>query len=204
MKILFDLFPVILFFAVFKLAGSSPETVLAFATYIGYQADPLQLPVLAATATAIIGTLMQIIWVKWRHGKIDTMLWVSFMIIVVFGGATLLLHDEAFIKLKPTALYWLFGSVLLVSNLVFKKNFIQNLMQDKMNLPGHLWDKLNLAWGGFFIFLGVLNLYVAWNFPIETWVNFKLFGTTGIMFIFIILQALVVSKYIEPEHKETK
>ena len=204
MKILFDLFPVILFFAVFKLAGSSPETVQAFATYIGYQADPLQLPVLAATATAIIGTLMQIIWVKWRHGKVDTMLWVSFMIIVVFGGATLLLHDEGFIKLKPTALYWLFGTVLLVSNLVFKKNFIQNLMQDKMKLPNHLWGKLNLAWGGFFILLGVLNLYVAWNFPIETWVNFKLFGTTGIMFIFIILQALVVSKHIEPEHKETK
>ena len=204
MKILFDLFPVILFFAVFKLAGSSPETVQAFATYIGYQADPLQLPVLAATATAIIGTLAQIIWVKWRHGKVDTMLWVSFMIIVVFGGATLLLHDEGFIKLKPTALYWLFGTVLLVSNYVFKKNFIQNLMQDKMHLPSHLWGKLNLAWGGFFLFLGVLNLYVAWNFPIETWVNFKLFGTTGIMFIFIILQALVVSKYIEPEHKESK
>lgn len=203
MKILFDLFPVILFFAVFKLAGSNPETAQTFATYIAYQADPLHLPVLFATATAIMATMVQILWVKLRHGKVDTMLWVSFGIILVFGGATLLLHDEAFIKIKPTALYWLFALVLLFSKIIFKKNLIRSLMQEKMRLPDSIWNRLNLAWSGFFIFLGILNLYVAWNFSTDLWVNFKLFGATGIMFIFIILQAFMVSKYIEEDKKET-
>lgn len=202
MKILFDLFPVILFFAVFKLAGSNPESAQAFAAYIAYQADPQHLPVLLATATAIIATMAQIIWVKLRHGKVDTMLWVSFAIIVVFGGATLLLHDEGFIKIKPTALYWLFALVLLFSKILFKKNLIRSLMQEKMKLPERIWGQLNLAWSGFFIFLGILNLYVAWNFPTDTWVNFKLFGATGIMMIFIILQAIMVAKYIETDKKE--
>jgi intracellular septation protein len=202
MKILFDLFPVILFFGVFKLAGSNPEAAQAFATYIAYQADPLHLPVLFATATAIIATLAQIVWVKLRHGKVDTMLWVSFAIIVFFGGATLLLHDEAFIKVKPTALYWLFALVLLFSNILFKKNLIRSLMQEKMSLPNHIWNKLNLAWSGFFIALGVLNLYVAWNFSTDTWVNFKLFGATGIMLVFIILQAALVAKHIEADKKD--
>ena len=202
MKILFDLFPVILFFGVFKLAGSNPDAAQAFATSIGYQADPLHLPVLAATATAIIATMLQIVWVKWRHDKVDTMLWVSFGIILVFGGATLLLHDEAFIKVKPTALYWLFALVLLFSNILFKKNLIRSLMQEKMNLPDTIWNKLNLAWSGFFIALGILNLYVAWNFSTDTWVNFKLFGATGIMLVFIIIQAAMVAKHVEADKKE--
>jgi intracellular septation protein len=202
MKILFDLFPVILFFGVFKLAGSNPEAAQAFATYIGYQADPLHLPVLFATATAIIATLAQIVWVKLRHGKVDTMLWVSFAIIVIFGGATLLLHDESFIKVKPTALYWLFALVLLFSNILFKKNLIRSLMQEKMSLPDRIWNRLNLAWSGFFIVLGVLNLYVAWNFSTDTWVNFKLFGASGIMLVFIILQAAMVAKHIEADKKD--
>jgi intracellular septation protein len=202
MKFLFDLFPVILFFAVFKLAGSNPDAAQALATAIGYQADAMQLPVLFATATAIVATIGQIIWVKLRHGKVDTMLWVSFAIIVVFGGATVLLHDEGFIKLKPTALYWLFALVLLFSSLIFKKNLIRSLMQEKMSMPDPIWHKLNLSWSGFFIALGILNLYVAWNFSIDTWVNFKLFGTTGIMFIFVILQVVWVSKYIQEDKKE--
>ncbi len=202
MKILFDLFPVILFFVVFKLAGSSQESTQAFATYLGYQADPQHLPVLFATATAIIATLVQIIWVKWRHDKVDTMLWLSFVIIVVFGGATVLLHDEAFIKIKPTALYWLFALVLLFSKMLFKKNLIRSLMEEKMRLPERIWGQLNFAWSVFFILLGVLNLYVAWNYNTDTWVNFKLFGSTGIMLIFIILMAVMVSKHIEADHKE--
>lgn len=202
MKILFDLFPVILFFAVFKLTGINPDLAQAIASSISYQADPKHLPVLLATATAIIATLMQIIWVKWRHGKVDTMLWVSFAIILVFGGATLLLHDETFIKIKPTALYWLFALVLLFSNILFRKNLIKSLMQEKMDLPNQVWTQLNLAWSGFFIALGVLNLYVAWNFSTDTWVNFKLFGATGLMLLFIILQALMLAKHLDADKKE--
>ena len=138
MKILFDLFPIILFFAVFKLTGNNPADTQAFAAAIAYQADPQHLPVLLATATAIFATMAQIIWVKLRHGKVDTMLWVSFAIILVFGGATLLLHDETFIKVKPTALYWLFALVLLFSNMLFKKNLIRSLMEEKMTLPDRI------------------------------------------------------------------
>jgi intracellular septation protein len=202
MKILFDLFPVILLFGVFKLANSNPDTAQAFATAINYQVDPQHLPILLATATAILATIAQIIWVKWRHGKVDTMLWISFVIIAVFGGATLALHDEAFIKIKPTALYWLFALVMLFSNFLFKKNLIRSMMQEKMELPDRVWGQMNLAWSGLFIALGVLNLYVAWNYPTDTWVNFKLFGVSGIMFVFIILQAILLSKYLDTSKKE--
>lgn len=202
MKFLFDLFPVILFFAVFKLAGSNPYAAQAFTAFIGYDADPVHFPVLLATAAAIVATMAQILWVKFRHGRVDTMLWVSFAIILVFGGATLLLHDEAFIIIKPTALYWLFACVLLLSNNFFKKNLIRSLMQEKMSLPDPVWNKVNLSWSGFFTALGALNLYVGWNFSIDTWVDFKLFGTTGLMFIFVIVQILWISKHIDADKKE--
>ena len=201
-KLLFDLFPVILFFAVFKFAGKNPDVAQTWASSIGYVADPEQLPVLFSTAAAIFATMIQIAWVKWHHGKVDTMLWVSFSIIAVLGGATLLLHDETFIKVKPTALYWLFAMVLLFSNMLFKKNLIRSLMEAKMTLPDRIWSAVNLSWGGFFITLGILNLYVAWNFTTDTWVNFKLFGATGIMIVFIILQALMLSKYIDTDKKD--
>lgn len=178
MKILFDLFPVILFFIVFKIYG-----------------------IYAATASAIAATVVQILWVKWRHGKIDTMLWVSFGIIAIFGGATLLLHDETFIKWKPSILYWFLTAALLLSHLLFGKNLIRAMMQDKIALPVHVWNYLNLGWSLFFAVLGVVNLYVAFNYPTATWVNFKLFGATGMMLAFILLQGVLLAKYIE-EDKE--
>lgn len=204
MKLLFDLFPVILFFAVFKLAGLFPEQSQSLAAYLNYQADAAHLPVLYATAMAMIATLAQIIWVKVRHGKVDTMLWVSFAIIVVFGGATLALHDESFIKVKPTALYWLFAAALLFSRILFGKNLIRSLMESKLSLPDKVWGQLNLAWSGLFIGLGLANLYVAWNFSTDTWVNFKLFGTSGIMLVFMIAQAAMLAKHIEADKEGNK
>lgn len=179
MKLLFDLFPVILFFGVFKFAG-----------------------VFAATATAIVATFAQVAWVKYRHGKIDTMLWVSLGIISVFGGATLLLHDETFIKWKPTVLYWFFSSALILSPILFKKNLMRSLLQEKLVLPDTVWDNLNLAWSAFFAVLGVVNLYVAFNYSTDAWVNFKLFGATGMMLLFVIAQASMLSKYVDEDKKE--
>ena len=144
MKLLFDLFPVILFFVAFKM----------FNVYV-------------ATGTAIVATIAQIGWVKWRHGKVDTMLWVSFAIIAVFGGATLLLHDETFIKFKPTILYWVFAIILLGSNLLLKKNLMRTLLKEKMTLPTKVWNHVNLSWSLFFVLLGVVNLYVAFNFSTD-------------------------------------
>ncbi|MBL0037976.1 MAG: septation protein A [Nitrosomonadales bacterium] len=179
MKLLFDLFPVILFFIAFKV----------FNVYV-------------ATGTAIVATIAQIGWVKWRHGKVDTMLWVSFAIIAVFGGATLLLHDETFIKFKPTILYWVFALILLGSNLLLKKNLMRTLLKEKMTLPTKVWNHVNLSWSLFFVLLGVVNLYVAFNFSTDAWVNFKLFGATGMMLVFVLLQAMALSKYM-PEEKES-
>lgn len=202
MKFLFDLFPIILFFVAFKIAGANPEQAAALANSIGYVADGKQLPVLIATAVAIIATFGQIGWVHLRHGKADKMLWISLGIIVVFGGATLLLHDETFIKWKPTVLYWLFAVVLIASALLFKKNLIKAMMEQQVTLPEPVWSRLNLSWAGFFAFMGALNLYVAFNYSTEAWVNFKLFGAMGLMFGFVIAQSLMLSKYIHEE--ETK
>lgn len=179
MKLLFDLFPVILFFAVFKFAG-----------------------VFAATATAIVATIIQVAWVKYRHGKVDTMLWVSLGIITLFGGATLLLHDETFIKWKPTVLYWFFSAALLLAPILFKKNLMRALLQEKITLPDPVWGHLNLAWSAFFALLGLVNLYVAFNYSLDAWVNFKLFGATGMMLAFVLLQSLWLSKHMQEEKKE--
>lgn len=181
MKLLFDLFPVILFFATFKFAG-----------------------VFTATAVAIAATFVQVGWVKYKHGKVDTMLWVSLGIISVFGGATLLLHDETFIKWKPTVLYWFFSTTLLLAPILFKKNLMRALLEEKITLPDPVWKNVNFAWAAFFAVLGVVNLYVAFNFTTDTWVNFKLFGATGMMLLFIFGQAAMLSKYVEEDKKEHK
>ena len=180
MKILFDLFPVILFFIAFKFAG-----------------------IYVATGVAIAATFVQIGWAWFRHRKVDTMLWVSFVIVTVFGGATLLLHDETFIKWKPTVLYWLFASTLAGSALLFRRNLIQAMMAPQLALPAPLWGRLNLAWIGFFTTMGFVNLLVAFNFPTDVWVNFKLFGGMGLMLAFVLVQGAMLAKYVEDKEGDT-
>lgn len=182
MKFLFDLLPVILFFVGFKLYG-----------------------IFAATAIAIGATLAMIVYAKMRHGKIEKMLLVNGAIISVLGGITLLLHDKTYIMWKPTVLYWVLAAVLLIANQFFNKNFIQQMMGKVIHAPTHIWNKLNLVWVVFLIGLGFLNLYVAFNYSENTWVNFKLFGVTGMMFVFIIAQTLALKKYlIEPVVEDKK
>ena len=178
MKFLFDLFPVILFFIAFKFFG-----------------------IYTATAVAMIATVMQIVYCKIRHGVVEKMLLISGAIIAVFGSATLLFKDPAFIQWKPTVLYWVFALSLVGGQFIFKKNIIRNLMEKQISLPTTVWTKLNLAWALLFLALGFLNLYVAFNYSQDTWVNFKLFGTTSIMFVFIVAQTLFLSKYLPPEDK---
>src|SRR3954466_4300016 len=128
MKFLFDLLPVICFFIAFKFWG-----------------------IFTATAVAIATTLLEVAYVKARGRKVDTMLWVSLSIIVVFGGATLWLHDETFIKWKPTVLYWMFGAILLVSDLLLRRNLIRAMMEKQLTLPASVWRNLNLSWALFFV-----------------------------------------------------
>jgi len=176
MKFLFDLFPVILFFVAFKFGG-----------------------IYVATGVAIAATFAQIGWAWFRHRKVDTMLWVSLAIITVFGGMTLALHDETFIKWKPTVLYWSFAVALAGSTLMLDKNLIRTLLAEQFTLPGNIWRRLNWSWIAFFVFMGFANLAVAFAFNLstETWVNFKLFGGIGLMLLFALAQGLLLSKYIE-------
>jgi len=178
MKMLFDVFPVILFFVAFKM----------FDIYV-------------ATAVAIGATFGQIAWTWLRHRKVDKMLWVSLGVITVFGGATLLLKDDTFIKWKPTVLYWLFAGVLAISALAFRKNLVRAMMEQQVTLPDEVWTKLLWSWIGFFAVMGVLNLYVAFNYTLETWVNFKLFGGIGLMLVFVLLQALMLAKHAQDKNE---
>jgi intracellular septation protein len=176
MKFLFDVFPVVLFFVAFKL----------YDIYV-------------ATAVAIAATVVQVSWLKLRGRRVDLMLWASLAIIVVFGGATLLLQDETFIKWKPTVLYWLFGAVLAGGVLGFRKNLIRTLLGEQMRLPDQVWARLNWSWVAFFAFMGAANLYVAYNYSTDLWVNFKLFGGIGLMVAFVVAQSLVLAKYLQDE-----
>ena len=178
MKLLFDVFPIVLFFAAFKL----------FDIYV-------------ATAVAIGATFAQIGFLWLRGRKIDKMLWVSLVIITVFGGATLLFADETFIKWKPTVLYWLFGVVLAVAALVFRKNLVRAMMEHQVTLPDEIWTRLLTSWIAFFGIMGALNLYVAYTYSTDTWVNFKLFGGIGLMLVFVLLQALMLAKHVQDKNE---
>ena len=173
MKFLFDLFPVILFFAAFQLWD-----------------------IYVATGVAIAASFAQIGWLALRRKKIDAMLWASLAIIVVFGGLTLLLRDKTFIQWKPTVLYWLFGAVLAGGALT-GRNLIKAMMSQQIRLPEPVWARLNWSWVGFFAFMGAANLYVAYNYSESTWVSFKLFGGMGLMLLFVLAQGLVLARYME-------
>ena len=203
-KLLFDLFPIIIFFIAYKLGDSNAEATRAFMASLG-----LPQPVGAgekpgiylATLVAIVASIVQILWVKLRGHKVETMMWVSLGIIVLFGGATLWLHDESFIKWKPTVLYWIFAAIIFGAA-AFGRNVIRNLMQAQMELPDPAWSRLNASWGGFFAVMGVVNLIVAFNFSTDTWVNFKLFGSLGLMLVFVIGQSMMLTKYMDKEEKQ--
>jgi len=173
MKLLIDFFPIILFFVAFKVWG-----------------------IYTATAVAIVATVAQIAYLRLKTGKIEPMQWMSLGVIVLFGGATLLAHDDNFIKWKPTVLYWLMGGALLIGQLVFKKNLLRSVMGAQLQLPDAIWLKLNWAWTAFFAAMGALNIWVAYNFDTDTWVNFKLFGGMGLMVVFVIAQAIYMSRYL--------
>jgi len=205
MKFLFDLFPVILFFVSFKVSEGNPQAAadligpLLGAIGLGAAITAKQAPILVATLVVILATALQIGWVWLRHGKVDKMLWVSLVLVVFFGGLTLIFHDETFIKWKPTVLYWMFAGVMIFSASVLKKNLIRGMLEPQMRLPENLWRGLNFAWIGFFVLMGVLNLLVAFALNLSTaiWVNFKLFGGMGLMIAFIVAQSVFLARHIE-------
>lgn len=200
MKFLFDFFPILLFFIAYKLGDPIAGTDAGQAVIHFFQLTP-PYPIYVATSVGMMAGLAQISWLLIRGKKIDTMMWISVLGIILLGGATLLLHDPVFIKWKPTVLYWAFAFSLLVSTYAFKKNIIRTMLAEQIVLPSELWAKLNLSWVLFFTIMGLVNLYVAFNYSEAIWVNFKLFGSTAMMFIFILAQGLVLNKYLDEKQK---
>jgi len=179
MKLLLDFFPLVLFFGAFKLWG-----------------------IFVATSVAIVATLLQLAWMRYRTGRTEPMQWLSLGVIVVFGGATLVAQDETFIKWKPTVLYWAMGGALLVGQVFFRRNWLQSLMKSQMALPDHAWLVMLWSWSGFFATMGVINLWVAYHFDTDTWVNFKLFGGMGLMLVFVLLQAIYLGRFMDKGEEE--
>lgn len=175
MKFLFDLFPVAFFFVAIQIWD-----------------------IFVATGVAIVATILQVGWLLVRRKTVQPMLWASLAIIVVFGGLTLYLRDKTFILWKPTVLYWLFATVL-AGGALLGRNLIRALLAEQMSLPERIWARLNWTWVAFFAFMGVANLYVAFNYSEKIWATFKLFGGMGLMFLFVIGQSLVLAKYMHDE-----
>lgn len=185
MKFLFDFFPIALFFITFKFYDDPHEGVLA------------------ATAVAIIATIVQVFlfWVK--NKRIEKMHIITLVLITVLGGATLILKDPVFIKWKPTAVNWMFAIAFLGSQFIGKKPFVKRMMAHAVELPEGVWLKLNLAWVVFFTAMGFANLYVAFNFDLSTWVDFKTYGMLGLTILFVILQAIFLAKHMPQEKTDT-
>lgn len=183
MKLLSDLLPVIFFFIVYKLYG-----------------------IYAATAVLIIATVAQVGWQWFRHRHVERMPLITAVLVLVLGGATLLLQDETFVKWKPTVVNWLFGLAFLGSQYIGDTTILERMLGDNLELPAPVWRRLNLAWAGFFMAMGIVNLYVAYTFSTDIWVDFKLFGMLGLTLIFVIGQSLYLGRYLklQPEPPVSK
>lgn len=182
MKQFFEFIPLIIFFAIYKMVD-----------------------IYAATASLMVTTGLMLAYNYFKNGKAEKMHIITFLMVVVFGSLTLILHDDAFIKWKVTAIYALFSLALLVSQFLFKKPIIKQMLSKELNLPDNIWNNLNVAWALFFAVLGAVNIYIAFNLPIEVWVNFKVFGLLGATLAFTIFSGIYLYKYLPAtSEKETK
>ena len=181
MKLLFDFFPILIFFICYKFFG-----------------------IYTATALAMVASLLQVVFHRIKHQRYEKLHLISLGLILVLGGATLFFHNPWFIKWKPTGIYWLSSLVFIGSAFIGKKTLIQKMMDGNINLPKKIWHRLNFAWAIYFIFMGTLNLYVAYYYDTDFWVNFKLFGGAGFMLIFVFLQAIYLTRHaIDQPNGET-
>ena len=211
MKILLDFLPLLLFFIVGKYADAHVDWAARFATdHFGFLVSggvvgTEEASALLATFVVIVATTLQVSYLLVRRRKIDLMLKATFVLVVVLGGATIWFHNANFIMWKPSVLYWGMGLAFLISQTLFGKNLLQSLIGEQLELPAPVWRRLNFAWIAFFSFMGLLNLYVAYNYPRSTWFTFKAFGATGLMFAFVLAQGFYLSRHLKPEPaNETK
>ncbi len=207
MKILFDLLPVVVFFGSFRVAKWLPEASVALVTQLlgtldGTPEQQLELAaVIAASLAAIFATVVQIGWLLARRKGVKPTVWISAVLIVIFGGLTVWLHNEWFIKWKPSILYWIFAAVLAGGKWFWGRNLLGALLSSELELPARIWDRLLYSWAIFFTGIGAVNLLVAYSWTTDAWVNFKTFGLLGLTLVFSILTGVYVSRYLKPQNE---
>ena len=178
MKQLLEFFPILLFFIAYK----------AYDIYI-------------ATAVVIGATIIQVAIAWFKYRKVETMQWITLGLVIVFGGATIILHDEQYLKWKFSIIEWLFGLAFLSSHFIGQKTFIERMMGSNLTLPANIWQRLNFSWASFFISVGFINVYVMYNYNTDDWVTFKTFIAPALMVVFMVVQMSFIYKYI-PDTKE--
>jgi len=202
MKLLIDFLPIVIFFIVYKFA---PETIELISPLLNSEQIQLltDMPaIVLATAVLIPATMLQILYTKITTGKVETMHLVTLALVVLMGGATVILQDKTFIQWKPTVVNWLFAAAFFGSRFIGDKTILERMMGQNLTLPAPAWQNLNYAWVAFFVFSGIANLYVAYNFSEDVWVNFKLFGLLGLTVLFIIAQSFYLYRFMNPEGEE--
>jgi intracellular septation protein len=177
MKQFLDFVPLIVFFAVYQYTGD----------------------MITATVVLIVVTTVQVAFMWLRYRKVEKVHLITLAAVLVFGGLTVYLRDDTFIMWKPTIVNWILAATLLGGHLLAGKNLIRKMLESSMKLPEAIWTRLNIAWAVFFAFTGLLNLYIAFNFSQETWVNFKVFGLLALTLGFAVIQILILSRHLKDE-----
>lgn len=177
LKTIIELFPIVAFFAAFKISGD----------------------MFVATGVAIASAVIQMLLMKWQKIAIKPMHWISLGLIVVLGSISIIFHEPLFLKWKFSILEWLMGAAILIGQYGFNKNMLKLLMGKELTLPDVIWKKLGVFWAAFFIFLGTLNIYIAYHFDDATWVNFKTYGALGLSVVFMIGQGIWLAQYMKVE-----
>lgn len=148
-----------------------------------------------AIASAIVLYAAQLGFTFLRHKRVDKMQLVTFLIVLVLGGASLLFQNELFFKWKPSIIYWALGLGIVGAQLIRKKPSLEMVLSQSLQLPPAVWYRLDYVWAGFFAFLGGLNLLVAYQYSTSVWVYFKIFGTIAAFIVFIVFQMVWLSRY---------
>jgi intracellular septation protein len=209
LKVLLDLLPVVVFFTVFFVANRAPSqmlqawaAVLPGSVAVPAGALPDIVPLVLATACAMVATAIQVTWLLVRRATVAASVWISAASIAVLGGLTVWLRNEWFIKWKPTLLYWAFAAVLICGHWIWKRNLLGALFSSELQLPQVAWDRLLIAWTAFFLVLGCLNLVVAYQFSTATWVTFKTFGLLGLTLAYSISTGVYVARHLKAQSDE--
>jgi intracellular septation protein len=208
MKFLFDLLPVIFFYGAFKYSKAHSEWAAQVATnWLGFMVSggvvgPQEAPTILATVVVVTAIALQVVWLKARKQPVPKILLAGLALAVIFGGLTVWFHSPTFIKWKFSIFYWLLSASLLLGQLVWKRNLLKTMLGGELELPADLWNKLNIAWILFFLGMGLLNIYVAYNFSEDAWFNFKMFISTALMLVFMFGQGLFIWRHLPHESKQ--